>query len=181
MDEQVLSLARRRIAVSLTERREGLAREGARIAAQFSARGTLHSSMYCTAILDLCVQEADRRAQLIWQELARVIGSLNTPPTPDLAREMRAEVERHLPLELTQMVQPLETMVPNMIERLNRGVQHAITKASADIDLFVASMQRRVAQGEAPGSAAMTVLNIHRPVGAVLHDRHPDGAPLEAR
>src|SRR5262245_52348261 len=158
MDSAAANLARRRIGVRISERQEQLERELARVAAKMAHQGIVESSSHALMVMDLCAQEADIRAQLVWREFATVLMTVGTPPTDDLADQLKAEVAAYLPPSMPQLSIPVsrwEQMLPGITERFHGAVGRAIDKAAGDIELFVLSLRQREA---AAGTIGPTVV-----------------------
>jgi hypothetical protein len=152
MDSAVADLARRRVAVRLSERQEQLDRELARVAAKLAHQGMHESSSHAQVVADLCAQEADIRAQLVWREFATVLMTAGSTSTDDLAHDLKGEVAAHLPPNRPHLSMPVarwEQMLPGITDRFQGLVRRAIDKAAGDIDLFVLSLRRR----EVPAAA----------------------------
>jgi hypothetical protein len=106
LDATTGDLARRRIAVRIVERHDEVAREVALLREKFGHQGILQSSIAAHEVARVCAREADVRAQLAWREFANVLLTAGVrPPVDDaLAADLKAEVARHLPLELAELV-----------------------------------------------------------------------------
>lgn len=92
MDAQVRAIAVKRAEMDLLDRREQFPREVAKIHAEMSARGALHSGMTIRRVRDVADWEYRIRADLVWRAIARALSEARTRLAEDLATEVKVLV-----------------------------------------------------------------------------------------
>jgi hypothetical protein len=170
IDSKVFDLSRRMTDVALSERWDSVLESITLSLGQHALGGLGRSGAAGQAVGRICGEEARYAVQLAWQTLWRAALNVGMTPVDDVAREFKAEIRtqtaEHFERLRKTLVERLRPMGINFSERLDRFVRSrdlALTAVDAEVDLAVASAERR---GSTDGTS--TVYQFYAPVGAVM-------------
>ncbi len=181
MDPRVFDISRRMTAALLRERLDSANQAMMQRLAEFASRGTAQSTTAFQAMGRICSAEVKAAVAVAWSNLWRAVLNVGVPLSPDLASELKAEVRREtddqmeaLRTKLTQYDQRIRSHVPAVYDEFINARELELTKIDAEIDLAVASFERRA---EVEGSH--TVFQFYAPVGAVMSGHHASASIVQ--
>jgi len=172
LDPRVAEITERLIATQFVERRQELSRQLLTTGNHFNSRGTFHSSMHLQAVANLCFQEIDIRAQIVFRTHVRVLSQLNVEPYPEMAQDLKQRLDLFVSLvddyagslnDLRSRLGPMSISIS--ISRIHETRDHVLSKLGAEIDLFAESLLRQQQQRSARDQG-QPVINNYGTVGA---------------
>jgi hypothetical protein len=170
LDSKVIDLTDRLIQVQFAERRQQLHGELLNAAGQFSARGTLNSSMHLQRVTEICRHEIEIRAWLVYNAHVRVLSQLAVTPYPELSQDLKGRLAYFLPLgdDYAQAPKDLAQRIglqshPDI--RVHETRDHVLAKIGTEIDIFVETLARQKQQQSAQPEGS-SVYHFHSAVGA---------------
>lgn len=173
---KAVDLARRLYEAEVRARNALLARGISSIKENATKHGMLLSGRTVLLITEECKRELGARAVLAWDAIQRVLSEIGLSLDATLPNELKSamttfleEAQSDLEDRLRREVEPLQmgwdsTALWNERRALEEGF-------GAQVDLFVAGLQRRAPQTITPG-ATPVVNNFYAPVGAVQTAPH---------
>lgn len=96
LDDSLVEIAKRAIAIALQERQPVFRREFEAVRGEFVTRGAWSSRMAQRAVDELVDRELRQRAMLAWAELARVISGQPLHLDPALTAQLKRILEAEL-------------------------------------------------------------------------------------
>ena len=171
LDEKLIELVDRMIRVQFKEREEQLQRDIELVQSKLVLDGHGRSGAITQGVYDLCAHDVELRAQIVWQNLLRVLSNAGVFPSEALAEDLKKVVLEYLPSIYTYPMQCLQKVV-NLIgigpaHSLTEARDRAIMKINTEIDLFVLSLRRHSGAKEKQGESSQPVFNFYSPVGVV--------------
>lgn len=164
LDPALVELARRRIVAEIETRERAFGGERAKLRARFAGYGTPSSSRQFVAMLELCADEADRRAQMAWQALREVVETAQVSPTDVLAGDLKAAFDEITPLYGLRghiKADRFPDLQKQHLVQLDRAIDAARAKVHAHVDLFVLRLRQR------PAAETAAAITFNAPVGIV--------------
>jgi hypothetical protein len=164
-DPRIFEISRTLTATGLEERWGPFQDSLVRRFSEFAERGIGQSSMAAHAIRGLCGAEARAAVQLAWQNLWRTALNVGVEPSGGLAAELkaaiRAQTEEHY-RKIGETQEDYERRIGSAGDQLWKARELALAQVDAEVDLAVASLERRAAR------EGGSVYQFYAPVGAVV-------------
>jgi hypothetical protein len=167
LDRAISRIAEDLIKAELAERERYLSQESKKIVGETWGRNTFFSTATIDRTRRLCEDELRIRAELIVQQLIRVVTSAKIKPYGTLGEDFKEELKKYLIPEMEKL-QHLVDDVARRVRALGRvagetsleeAAENAVKKAIAEIELFAAAYKQSTHQG---GD-----LHVYGPVGAI--------------
>ena len=150
--EIILDRVNRLIDIQLAERRKQIPLEILKIKNSHNARGVLHSSMTILGIKEICEREIEIRAVLFWQNLVRVMQTIQVQSSDDLSIDLREFMKNKINSSHDELRQLCSSTLGQLfnsssIERnagphsLENTRDHVIAKHEVEIDLYIDTLK----------------------------------------
>lgn len=181
IDPRIVEISRRMTTTRFEDRWDSLGRSISQTLAEFSARGTGQSSMALQAVGRICVAEARAAVQLAWQNVWRAALTIGVEPSADLSAQLKAEIRTQTDEHFSRLRATLEdydrrirSHVAHVYDDLVKARQLALAETDAEVDLAVASLERR-----AEKEGVRSVYQFYAPVAAVVSGRHASASVVQ--
>lgn len=176
VDQNVLSLARNRIKIELSERNDLLNKNISQVIAQMNARGVLHSSMTIQELAKVRSEEIKERINLAWETLYRFITTAGVSYSDDLADELKNVITGCIPEDLRGIKESPQKLMtqPTILSDLHRKSEVELYRArvnklqiiNTEIDLFVHHLKNKDKEAE-QGAKQTIYINAYSTVGTI--------------
>lgn len=147
LDPKVTELADRMTRVQFEKRREQLQRDIEKTQNKMTKDGLGRSGALVQAVYDLCARDIERRAEIVWENISRVLSEAEVKPSETLADELKQEVLEYANAIYAEPYNCFQETVRNVgigiAQPLTHARDRALAEVNAKIDLYVLSLTRR--------------------------------------
>ena len=174
LDSQTLGLARQRIKLEISNRRDAFQKEISRTLESMNARGILHSSIAINALAKVRADEIKERVTLAWTILHRFITNTGVSYSENLANKLKEIIKECIPEDLEDIKESRQRLglTPTLSEihrksevQLHSQRLNSLSIICNEIDLFVQSLKAKE-QDTMSGIKQVNITN-YSPVGAI--------------
>jgi hypothetical protein len=171
LDPRVVELVQKRVQIQLKQRNRQFRQEISRVKNEMALKGTLAVNRFYKRFTD----EIETRAGIVWEELKKVLSTIDVYPSEELASDLKQNVGTHLVAitnDLTTGLRKLTSSImktqerDNLVDKLTNTRNKASQRIDNEIELFVLSLSR-TKEKEMRAESTKNIVNITGNVGAV--------------